>query len=1136
MLSEPAEAKGTVTGGKGFKDFHPEGEHTVKGEVLTVNKDQLKDATKWEQDYNRERITLANGEQAWVFEEKPKYEKEHEGGQPPPTTTTKTTTEEQPPKGRQFAVARRIEASNANPAIKRGIKEQGDTYVPKGLNITEPEAQDIIDHHGVDKSELMVKDLSNGITPDTRVVLSGKLYEKYSKEGQNEKAVDTAIWAENFLMQAGRAANAGKFWKMITSSGEDQIVLAIERQQQHAQELTLGSIREGVTRSKEQFEAEIRRLVEQKVQETVGSRLERAKLITREKRKEIGDFFDKLKLDTKNNIATASILPIGVLPHVWNTAVDIIKQAVLTGADVANAVQAGIDYIKANQKESFNEQKFRDEFTPEVEKIIPKKPINSKDIDADAVKTPSISGKKKIDFINKVVDAFNEGKLTDKKFDEIYASKLGFREFTSEDRAKIRNLAKTISESEKFDDELRKLPADQFTKEIIAKFKGLREAAKNANKELQEYSQAPADVYDTLIAIMQANLMSTMSLVSNVWYNVTYSPLRSASLGVASMLDYGLAKMAKIGLMPKAMESQSIDFGAIQKGYFQGMWNGTLEGLKQLKTGSQADERNLREIQSKFNPSKAIDRWANEDRNLKQKVNDYIEGTIGWEAETVFRLLNLGDKPFKKAAEFARAMEIGTQKGLKGKELEKFLLLPDAESEAEIIKSGQQSTFQQSTEGGKIVQNALTQFLNFVASIPVVGGPAKVIIKSQIPFVKTPLNLVIETVQYATPPITFAIGVYQIAKGNKRNGSILVGKAIVGTMLWKAATILFLKGLLTGDDDKDKKKRDFQLDKTPPPNSINTSAISRGLAFQGWDIRPGDTWVSYSKMGVAGICLDNYSNIYKERITKQGNITGGPESYLLDMLQSAPRVASSTIEQSFLQGTSSTLEALKSGDEKTMNTWLIKTTESVGSILYPNTIATVAKASDDYLRDTNDESFLQRLKNVYKAKMFMGDELPPKVSLWGDKVTGNPEGRSKYAYYLFDPSKFKNISTDDFRYRLYTAFKTDYDGEWLPSMPQRSIDVKGETVKLTPKQYAELCIDVGKERAALVSSYINSQIGAEKDNKTVKEELKMRYKEGYDLGKEKFMIQNGMNVSFKFRKPLQIRSLNRRLNKQKPKL
>lgn len=1028
-------------------------------------------------------------------------------------------------KEKQFAVAKRILASDINPAIKKGIQEQGDSYIPKGLNITVQEAQDLIDFHGTEKSEALIRDASNGITPDTRVVMSGKLYDQYSKEGQNEKAVDTAIWAENFLMQVGRAANAGKFWKMITSSGEDQIVLAIEREQQAAQEKALSGL--NTAQVKEQLDTQIRRLVEEKVQQTIEGRLDAAKLITKEKRKEIGDFFDKLKIDTKNNIATASVLPIGVLPHVWNAAIDVIKQAVLTGADVANAIQAGIDHIKANQKEPFDEQKFRDEFTPEIQKIMPKKKIKVSDIE---LTTPKITGKKKTDFINKVVDAYNDGTLTDKKFDEIYASKLGFREFTSEDRSNIRSLAKTVAEAEKYEEVLRK----DFTRENIATFKGLLEEAKKANKLLQEYSQEPSNIWDTLISVMQGNLLSPISLVSNVWYNMTFQPLRFLSTGTGSLVDYSLSKLAKFGLLPKTLEDRTIDMAALQKGYFAGGWNGTLEGLKQLKTGTQADERNLREIHNSFNPGKAVSRWANKDRTTEQKINDFVEGTTGWSAEAMFRMLNLGDKPWKRAAENAAAYELGTKKGLTGTELEKFMLIPDEQSKEEIAQAGQEATFQQTGEFGKKIQSGIANFLNTVAKIPVIGGPAKVILKSQLPYIKTPWNLVVETLDYAAPPLTLARGAYNIAHGNKRSGSILIGKAIVGSMIWSVATNLFLKGLMTGDDDKDKKKRDFQKEgNVPPPNSINTSAISRGLVGQGWETQDNDTWVSYSKMGVIGICFDNYANIYKERIANKGDISGGPESYITDMLSSAPRVASSSLDQTFLQGTSTLLEAIKDGGERKTQNWLAKTTEAVGSIVLPNTFSTLSKASDEYSRDTEDEQFLTRLANTYKTKVFMGDELPAKVNLWGDKITGSPEGRNKYVYYLFDPSKFKNVDTNDFRYRLYNSFKKDYDSDWLPSMPQRKISVDGESHKLTPKEYEELCIDVGKERTSLISAYVNSEMASEKDDKIVKEELKMRYDLGYELGKEKFMINHGMNVKFKYRTPLELKSLNRKMNRLK---
>lgn len=1029
--------------------------------------------------------------------------------EPPPPAQPPVKPLESPktPNERQFAVAKRIEASDANPAIKRGIKEQGDTYIPKKLALTENEAQDIIEHHGTDKSEAMLKDPSNDITSDTRVIIAGKLYEHYAAAKENQKAVDIAIWAENFLMQAGRAANAGKFWKMITASGEDQIVLAIERQQQQQ----AGKVLEGidVLKTRDQIEAEIRRLVESKVQATVVERLKSAKLITKEKRKEIGDFFDSLKVDTKNNIATASLLPIGVLPHVWNAAVDVIKQAVLTGADVANAIQAGIDYIKANQKEPFDEKLFREEFTPQIQAIVPRGKVKASDIDENAVDTPRLTGKRKTDFINKVVDAYNEGKLTDKKFDELYASKLGLNELSQEDMGKIRELAKAVSEAEKFEDVLRK----DFTPENIKKYKGLLAEAQNANRLLQEYSQQPSNVWDTLISVMQGNLLSPISLVSNFWYNITFQPLRFLSTGTGSMVDYGLSKLAKLGLLPKVLEEKSIDMVALQKGYFQGGWNGNIEGLKQMKTGTQADERNLREISHNFNPGKAVERWGNKDRSLEQKVNDFIEGTTGWSAEVMFRFLNLGDKPWKRAAELATAYELGTKKGLQGKELQKFLLIPDEASKAEIIKAGQEATFQQTGPAGKFIQSSISGFLNLVAKIPILGGPAKVILKSQLPYIKTPWNLVAETLDYAAPPITFGRGIYNIAKGNKRNGSVLVGKSVVGTMIWSVATQLFLKGLLTGDDDKDKKKREFQREgPISPPNSINTSAIARGLAGQGWNIKDDDTWVSYQRMGVVGICFDNYANIYKDRVAEKEDISGGPESYIVDMLSSAPRVASSSLDQTFLQGTSTLLEAIKAGGERPTQNWLIKTTEAVGSIALPNTISAISKASDEYTRDVEDQKFVDRLKNTYKAKLFIGDQLPPKVNLWGEKIKGNPEGRNKYAYYLFDPSKFKSIDTDDYRYKLYQYFKKDYDGDWLPAMPKRTLTLHGEQIKLTPSEYEDLSIKVGKERASSVQAYMNSDNIANQDDERIKKRLKELYEEGYSRGKNRFIIDHGLNV------------------------
>lgn len=560
-------------------------------------------------------------------------------------------------------------------------------------------------------------------------------------------------------------------------------------------------------------------------------------------------------------------------------------------------------------------------------------------------------------------------------------------------------------------------------------------------------------------------------------------------------------------LLSKSYKDSTIDLVALQKGFAPGIWDGFMEGLKQLKEGQLTSDKDLREIQSGFDPVAAVKRWSDSDRELRQKINDAIEGTLGFPAEGMFRLLNFGDKPFRRASELARAMEIADRKKLTGDEKIKFLMFPDDASAAEIEKAGKESTFQQETELSKKVQKGITDFLNLAQNIPLIGGPVKVLLKSQIPFVKTPLNIVIETFDYALPPITFGRGVYNIIKGNRRQGAMLIGKAVVGAIIMTVAKQLFQMGLLSWEDDKDKKGRNIQYDSVPPA-SMNVDALARGLSGQGWQVKDDDTWVAYKKMGVAGILFDNYTNNYFRSMKDEQAMPG----FMEEMITSAPRVLSSSLEQSFLKGTNSFLNALQDQGGYETQQWAIETIGAISSIVLPNTVATISKSSDEYIRDTYNRDFTERLAATFKAKMFMGSQIPPKVNLWGEKVTGNPEGRNKFTYYLFDPTKFKNVDTDSYKWKLYDAWRNDnFNSEWLPAMPTRNLKVKGVDMKLSPKEFEQLATFVGQERARAAQAYINSGWKYQKPEQRI-ERLKEIYAEGRERGKKKFLMQTGWGV------------------------
>lgn len=1006
-------------------------------------------------------------------------------------------------KSKTTALGKRIESSREPSSIRKKVAI-GDKYIPKKIIKTDQEAKDILEEWNDDEfAERVIRDKSYDIPGETRGAIAAQLYAKYRDAGKATKdkveknrlfdrAADLAVWVSQNLTRAGQeTAIAGKIWKAMISD-EDILVTAINRQQQQAANKALDPVRAELQHTREQIEAEIRR----QVTEQVEGRLKSAKRITEEQKKKIADTFDALKIKDVEGTANDVVRVVGAA--VWNGSVEAVKRAVLTGADVANAVQAGIDYVRRNYKGTdFDEEEYRSMLAPAVQQMATTKADASK-IDADKVKTPKLSGKRKKSFLNDVVEAHNSGTLTDERFEQLYAKYLGVKPLSGDDQAFVREVASIISEAEKFSEEVK----NNFTKENLDKYKNLFAKAQKANKELSRLAAQPGSIWDTLSTIMQGNLLGSISLVRNVYSNIAFQPLRFVSTVIGTIPDRIVSGLAKLEILSKEYKNPTIDLLALQKGYFSGSWDGLMEGASQLKTGQLAEERELRDISTKFDPVAAVRRWSDADRTLSHKLNDWIEGTIGWPAEGMFRLLNLGDKPFRRAAERARAFEIGQQNGLKDQELLKFVLFPDAESAQIIDQAGKEATFQDENKAAKLIQNLINTVL---ASLP---GPLKLIAKSQIPFVRTPVNLLLETLNYALPPVTFARGVQNIARGNRRTGNVQIGQAVVGLMIWQTAKMLLQAGLMTaGDDDKEGKsveRRSIQYD-TAPPNSINITAMSRMMA--GGQAAPADEdiWINYKDLGIMGILMHHYSNSYfhsvkegKEPFQNMGvEISGG----------AATRIIGSSLEQSFLQGTNTLLEAVKDPEGAAGDRWLINTTDALTSIAVPRTISTISTASDDFIRDAKDDKLWQAMKNAFKQKVFMGDELPARVNLWGEKITGNPEGRNRMVYYLFDPTKFKEVQTDDFKWKIYSAWKeSGYDDHWLPSMPQRRVTIKGVKIKLTPAEYAKYATLVGEQRRDQVAAY------AKHKKKLDLQRVRALYQQGSERGGVKFLMDMGWNV------------------------
>jgi hypothetical protein len=134
----------------------------------------------------------------------------------------------------------------------------------------------------------------------------------------------------------------------------------------------------------------------------------RGKLVTNQKKKEIISFFDSLKVKDVGGTANDVVRVLG--SAIWNGSLDVVKTAIISGANVANAVQAGLDYIKQNYAGTeFNKEEYRQIIQPGVEKMVPKEPTPKKEKVEKTPAQPSIKEDGSLSIPNGIIRAIVEG-------------------------------------------------------------------------------------------------------------------------------------------------------------------------------------------------------------------------------------------------------------------------------------------------------------------------------------------------------------------------------------------------------------------------------------------------------------------------------------------------------------------------------------------------------------------------------------------------------------------------------------------------------------------------------------------------------------------------------------------------------
>jgi hypothetical protein len=300
-------------------------------------------------------------------------------------------------------------------------------------------------------------------------------------------------------------------------------------------------------------------------------------------------------------------------------------------------------------------------------------------------------------------------------------------------------------------------------------------------------------------------------------------------------------------------------------------------------------------------------------------------------------------------------------------------------------------------------------------------------------------------------------------------------------MMVSLAIYLLKNGLLTPPSDDDDKIRQAQYE-GKRGYSFNPDAIWRSVTKGDTEWKDGDRVWSYQRLGVPSMILMGVAKAYQS--VPQDKMS--ELSYFERNISMLPSIASGSLDQSFLTGVSTALSAFMEGEAK-FNDWMINTTKAMSAVIYPNTLAQISQTffSDNYIREVRDmyseeERLKRRMTNTFKDRMFMGGDLPTKVTIWGEDVKRVPEGRS-WPYMFFDVTKGTKYQKTTFGVKMYEMYEKyrlvdEEDAKnIIPSLPSATSDVGWDKRNMTAEEVNELQKKVGTMRRMYVERFLSSE-------------------------------------------------------------
>lgn len=354
------------------------------------------------------------------------------------------------------------------------------------------------------------------------------------------------------------------------------------------------------------------------------------------------------------------------------------------------------------------------------------------------------------------------------------------------------------------------------------------------------------------------------------------------------------------------------------------------------------------------------------------------------------------------------------------------------------------------------------------------------IVEGLLPFVKTPINVAKQSVQYS--PLGFVSTAAEGVKVARGTGDVNLmldhaAASVTGSALFALGGILAEKGLLTAgisDDEKDKAnlegRQEYSLQLVDNDGKLHNYTIDWANAAA----IPMFAGAEYSKL------------------------TASDGASLNSVVSASQQVLEPLLEMSFLQGLNNNLESLRYSEKPYIYGIAEQALSSYATQGIPTLVGQVARSVDPVRRSTYSgttgiESDIGYTANKIRNRIpFLSETGQPYIDAFGD-TEENPGGNfvGRLAYNMFSPGYYSETTDDPVQLGLLDLANSTGNDEVIPELAEKklswTVDKEKHTYQLSPQEYTDFATQQGQLRKDMAEAVLDSRYTEEQQVELIPE-------------------------------------------------